>query len=199
METIAEQIALVGRRMFERRLTDMSGGNISAREGNNIYITPRFSGGKKHWQLEAEDIISGTIENNDILEHPMFSREGKAHLAIYRNFPDVTAVLHAHPLHVLPFCAAAKSIRPVLEGTQKFGVIECVEAAPAHTSNLAESIVEGFRGKEDRIRVQAAAVLLPYHGIIVAAKTLLLGIDALERIDWNAYCLIAGKQVEQLA
>ena len=43
METTAEKIAYVGRRMFERRLTDMAGGNVSAREGDRLYISPRDS------------------------------------------------------------------------------------------------------------------------------------------------------------
>lgn len=196
MATIPEQIAYIGRRMFERRLTDMSGGNISAREGNTIYITPRFSGGKKHWQLEASDIISGPIDTDELLNNPLFSREGKAHLAIFRNFPDVFGVVHAHPFHVMPFCAAVKPIRPILEGTQKFGVIECITEAPAHSAKLADYIVEGLRGKEDRMRSQAAAVLMPRHGIMVAGKDLFAALDAVERIDWNAYCLMAQKFID---
>ncbi len=195
MPTIPEQIALVGRTMFERRLTDMSGGNISVRDGNTIYITPRFSGAKKHWNLDPEDIVCGSIDNDDILQHPMFSREGKAHLGIYRSYPDVGAILHAHPFHVLPFCVAVKPIPPLTEGTQKFGIIDCIEQAPAHSADLADSIVAGFVGKETRIQKQAAAVLMPYHGIIVAAKDLLMGLDALERIDWNAYCVTVSKML----
>jgi len=193
MQTIPEQIAAVGRRMFERRLTDMSGGNISARSGETVYITPRFSGGRRHWQLEPGDILWGPLEGDALLEDPNFSREGRAHLAVYRNYPDVAAVIHAHPFHVLPFSAAGRPIPPVLEGTQKFGVVECVPAAPAHSNELAERIVAGLRGQEERIRKQAAAVLIPAHGILVAGKDLFAAIDALERIDWNAWCILAQK------
>ncbi|MEW5959849.1 MAG: class II aldolase/adducin family protein [Chloroflexota bacterium] len=191
MESLAEQIAYVGRRMFERRLTDMAGGNVSARVGNTIYISPRYSGSRQHWQLTPADIISGPLDTDELLEHPGCSREGKAHLAVYRNFPDVTGIIHAHPFHILPFCAAERAIEPVLEATQKFGVVEVVKGAPAHSEALAAQIVEGLRGKEANIRVQAAAVLLPKHGILVAGKHLLAAIDALERIDWNAWCIIA--------
>lgn len=191
MTTLQAQIVYVARRMFERRLTDMAGGNISARQDDTIYCSPRFSGSKKHWQLTAEDIISGGLRTDAILENPLFSREGKAHLAIYRNFPDVGAVIHAHPFHILPFCVAGRSIEPVLEDTQKFGVTEVVDYAPAHSAELAANIVGGLQGKESSIRKQAAAVLLPKHGIIVAGKDLLAAIDALERLDWNAWCILA--------
>ena len=193
MPTIPEQIATVGREMFERRLTDFSGGNISVCSEGLVYVTPRFAGGKKHWKLDPSDILCGPLNTDDLLNNPLFSREGKAHLAIYRNFPDAGAVIHAHPFHVLPFCAANQPIPPVLEGTQKFGVIDCVPEAPAHSAEIAENIINGLKGKDDRIRKQAAAVIMPKHGIIVAAKDLLSAIDAVERIDWNAYCILSQK------
>ena len=193
METIPELIGYVCRHMFERRLTDMAGGNISARDGKHIYITPRFSGAKKHWQLNPEDILCGEIDAPTLLSDPRFSREGKMHLAIYQNFPAGQAIIHAHPFHVQPFVAACKPIEPVLESTRKFGIIDFIKPAPAHTNELASNTVEGFSGKEEIIQKQAAAVLIPYHGIVVAGKDLLSCLDALERIDWNAWCLIAGR------
>ena len=191
MESIADRIAYVGRLMFERRLTDTAGGNISARDGDLMFITPRYSGSKRHWQLTAFDILSGDYRSDDLLGHPMFSREGKAHLQIYREFPDVGAVIHAHSFHVLPFAAAGRAMEPVLEGTRKFGTIPCAHAAPAHSSELADNVVEALRGKEPNIRTQAAAVVLPQHGILVAGKDLFAAVDAVERIDWNAWCILA--------
>jgi L-fuculose-phosphate aldolase len=193
MEPILEQLTLVAHRMFERRLTDMAGGNISARAGGLFYISPRYSGSKLHWQLQPQHFLCAEIANDDILEHPKFSREGRAHLAIYRTFPQIHAVIHAHPFHVQPFAAAGRPIEPVLEANDKFGVVPVVEAAPAHSSQLAENIVEGLRGQEAAMEIQAAAVILPRHGIIVAGKDLLAAIDALERIDWNAWCILAQK------
>jgi L-fuculose-phosphate aldolase len=195
MESISEQIIYAGRRLFERKLLDMAGGNISVRDGDAIYITARYSGSKRHWQNQVNDILSGNIHSDKLLDHPQSSRESKAHLAIYRNFPDVGAIVHAHSFHILPFCAASRPIEPVLEQTQKFGVIKVIEDAPAHTSKLANNIVQGLAGQEAAIKKQAAAVLMPHHGIIVAGKDLLATVDALERIDWNAYCILVQKSL----
>jgi L-fuculose-phosphate aldolase len=196
MNEIRQQLAYVGRRMFERRLSDMSGGNISVRQGERIIISPRFSGSRCHWQLEPEDFIEGNVNTDEIINHPMFSREGKAHVAIYRNFPDVMGVIHAHPFHVLPFCSAEKPIEPVLEQTQKFGVIKVAQKAPAHTQDLAQNVIDVFRGQEATIQKQAAAVIIPQHGIIVAGKDILAALDALERIDWNAWCILARRMMD---
>jgi L-fuculose-phosphate aldolase len=191
MESIAEQIAYVARRMFERRLTDMAGGNVSARCDDTIYISPRFSGSRHHWQIDPAGVLSAPLAGDELLAHPMGSRESKVHLAIYRHFPEVTGIIHAHPFHVLPFCVAERPIEPVLEATQKFGVIPVVKGAPAHSPDLASNVVAGLKGREANIRKQAAAVLAPRHGIFVAGKDLLAAIDALERIDWNAWCILA--------
>ncbi|MBM4431862.1 MAG: hypothetical protein FJ026_16175, partial [Chloroflexi bacterium] len=193
MNDIRAQLAYVGRMLFERRLADMAGGNISARQGERILISPRYSGSKRHWQLSPEDFVEGFVATDEVLKRPLFSREGRAHLAIYRNFPDVLGVIHAHPFHVMPFCAAGREIPPVLEQTQEFGVVRVVKGAPAHSQELAEYVVEGLRGQEEAIRKQAAAVLIPQHGIIVAGKDLLAALDALERIDWNAWCILAQR------
>ncbi|MCP4357529.1 MAG: class II aldolase/adducin family protein [Chloroflexi bacterium] len=195
MNPTVEQIIYAGERLFERRLLDMCGGNISARDGDTIYITTRFSGSQRHWQNKAEDIISGHVDSDEIMEDPRFSREGKAHMAIYRNFPNVTGIIHAHPFHILPFCAAARPMEPVLEQTEKFGTIKVVKYAPAHGAELAQNIVDGLLGQDERIKKQAAAVIMPKHGIMVAGKHLMAAVDALERIDWNAYCILAQQSM----
>ncbi|MCS6828772.1 MAG: class II aldolase/adducin family protein [Caldilinea sp.] len=189
-QSIAEQIVQIVRLMFERHLTDIAGGNVSAREGEKIYITPRYAGSRQHWQLAPADILCAPIDGDALLQHPRCSREGRVHLAIYRSYPDVGAVIHAHPFHVLPFCVAGRPIEPVLEGTQKFGVTPVAPFAPAHSETLAQHVVEALRGREAIIRKQAAAVLLSKHGIVVAGVDLLAAVDALERIDWNAWCIL---------
>jgi L-fuculose-phosphate aldolase len=191
----AEKIASIGRLMFERRLTDLSGGNISLRVGELIYITPRYSGARQHWEVDPATIVRGRLDNDDILNDPGFSREGKSHLIVYRNFPDAMAIIHAHPFYALPFCAASKPIPPVLESNEKFGVIEVVPFAPAHSQELADNILAALVGKEDRIRRHSAGLLLAKHGVFVISKDIDLCLDAVERINWNAWCILAQKML----
>lgn len=191
MSTPQEELIRVAALLFERKLTDMAGGNLSMRVGDTIYLSPRFAGSQLNWRLSPDDIICGPIATDELFAHPRFSREGKAHLGVYRRFPEVTGCVHAHPFHVLPFCVAERSIEPVLESTQKFGVVEVVKGAPAHSMDLATQIVAGLEKRESSIRKQAGAVLLPRHGIFAAGKDLAAALDAVERIDWNAWCILA--------
>jgi L-fuculose-phosphate aldolase len=119
--------------MFERHLTDLAGGNISVREGDTIYITPRYADNKWRWKLNPSDIVSGPVLTDELKSHPSFSREGISHLTVYRSFPEVRAIIHAHPFHILPFCAEQKSIPPVLRSTRKYGEIKQIADSPAYS------------------------------------------------------------------
>lgn len=191
--TPEELIALVGRILFERRLTDLCGGNISMRVGDRMYITPRYSGARQLWNVDPATIVSGPIASDEILANRDFSREGRAHLLVYRNFADAAAIIHAHPFHVLPFCAAGRAMEPVLEATEKFGTIEAVPFAPSHSQELAEAVRDALVGKEPLIRRHAAVLLLPKHGVFAVSHDLLLCLDAVERVNTNAWCILAQK------
>jgi L-fuculose-phosphate aldolase len=188
---VREQLAGIARRLFERKLLDTAGGNLSARCGEQIIISPRYSGSKRHWQLEGRDFIEGDIDKDELLADPRFSREGRAHLAIYRALPMVNGVIHAHPFHILPFAALSRSIPSVLEDTRKFGTVPVAPYAPAHSAELASNALRLLQEQPTALQAQAAAVILPTHGILVAGKDIWAAADALERIDWNAWCLIA--------
>ena len=196
MTELQNKLCAAGRIMFSKRLTDMAGGNISARQGDTIYMSPRYAGQRYHWDLTPDLLVSGKWADDEITTNPRFSREGWSHLYLYRHFPNVQAVVHAHPFHIMPFVAFHKPIEPVLEATQKFGVVELCEGAPGHTKELAEKVVAAFQGLESRMHVQAAAVLIPNHGIILAGEDFDKTLDALERIDENAYCLLSRKALE---
>lgn len=196
MMPLPEKLCDAGRLMFSKRLTDMAGGNISVRDENCLYMSPRYAGQRYHWNLAEENLVIGDWRTDDIASHPNFSREGWSHLYIYRNFPKVRAVVHAHAFHVMPFAAICRPMEPILEATHKFGVISLCTSAPAHTRELAENVLAAMQGQEERMRIQAAAVLIPYHGIILAGEDFDKTLDALERIDENAYCLTVRRLLE---
>jgi L-fuculose-phosphate aldolase len=188
-----EVLAYIGQMLFKRRLTDFAGGNISLRVEDTIYISPRYSGSRQHWHIDPDTIVSGNILTDEVLNQPTFSREGKAHLGVYREFPEAAGIIHAHPFYVLPFAASERPIGPVLESTEKFGLIEPVEFAPAHSQALADHIVNALKDKRERITKHAAALLLPRHGLFAVSKDIFLCLDAVERINWNAWCILAQK------
>ncbi len=189
----AEHLCLAGQILFQRRLTDLAGGNISMRVGDLVYMSPRYAGARYHWDLSPHQILCGRWDNDELADKPNFSREGWSHLELYKHFPDVQAVVHAHAFHVMPFSSLSMPIEPVLEANDKFGIIEVIEPAPAHSKELAQKVIKGFAGKEAVIRKMAAAVIIPRHGMIAAGKDLDLTLDTVERINTNAWVLLSRK------
>lgn len=190
MLTLPEQIVQVGKLAFERRLSDIAGGNISARGGDTIYITPTGAGQKFLWELTPEQILSAPIATDDLMQQPEHSKESISHLMVYRAFPEVGAVIHAHPFHVMVFCAALKPIPPLTLSASLFGEIGFLPDAPLYSVEQGERLVTYFAAQRHYLQ-RAAAVLLPRHGIFIAARDLYTALDTLERIDSSAYINLA--------
>ncbi len=189
-----KKIAETGQMVFERHLTDAAGGNISVRVGDQICITPRYSGSRRHWHLQPNQVLVSDLAGNKLEGDGDISREAKVHYRLYQEFPDGMAVLHSHPRHVMVFVASGQPIEPVLEATLKFGTIPVVDKfAPAHSEKLADFIAEAMRGKEEAIRKYAVAVMAPWHGLFVVGKDLDAAFDLTERIDTNAYCILMSR------
>jgi ribose 5-phosphate isomerase B len=188
------KIAETGKLVFERRLTDSAGGNISVRVDDNlICITPRYSGSKRHWQLQTNEVLVSDLSGNKLDGDGDVSRESKVHYRIYQEFPDAKAVLHSHARNAMVFVASGQPIEPVLEATLKFDTIPITRFAPAHSEKLADAIVDALRGKDEAIRKYATAVIAPWHGLFVVGKDLDAAFDLTERIDTNAYCILMSR------
>jgi L-fuculose-phosphate aldolase len=194
------KIVRIGALLFQRRLTDAGGGNISVRVGNHVLITPRYSGSKRQWELRTDEVLVADMDMHVLDGVGEISRESKVHFRLHKEFGEHgLSVIHAHPQNILVFAALAMPMPVVLEGTQKFGTIPVVDYAPAHSPDLAEHVAGAIRGNEARIRKQAAAAIAPWHGLFVMGKDLEAAFDAVERLDNNAYCIMMGQLLQQNA
>lgn len=162
--------------MYEKDLTDSSGGNISVRDGNLIYINPRRSGHDHQWEINEDTIIatdlckipiSGEIDN--------ISREAATHYYIYQNFPDINAVIHGHPFFMMAFGAAHMDIPAVSEGTRAVigmqPITNIAEVVPGSIEQ-AEEIVKNFQ-KRREIELDCPLICsIPFHGTFAAGANI---------------------------
>ncbi len=82
---------------WHRQLLSGFNGNISLRQDDKIYITR--SGAAKGY-LQAEDVcILNT--SGELLSGTKASSESAMHVRIYAKRPDVQAIVHCHPRHLL--------------------------------------------------------------------------------------------------
>ena len=194
--TIPELIIYVAKFMFERELTDIAGGNISAVDGDTVYMTPTLAGNQWHWDIGADDVVVGSLSNIDEMKKdPRFSREGLSHLAIYKAYPFVGAVIHAHPKYILPFTANNTPIPPVLNSSKNFGTLQYHAEAPAYSQEQADLIVDMLKENQEQMKTKAAAVLMPRHGVILGSPDLITALDCLQRMNTNAFSVLAQKWI----
>ncbi|MCY3832471.1 MAG: class II aldolase/adducin family protein [Chloroflexi bacterium] len=196
VEAGRELVARIGRFLFDRHLTDTGGGNISLRVGDVFCMSPTLAGQSKQWQLTPEDVLV-VSERGEILQGDGgLTRESAVHFGLQSNFSEYgTAVIHAHPRNLLVFACANMSMPPVMEATRKFGCTPVIEYAPAHSPKLGERIVATMRGREAMIAKHAAGALAPWHGLFLMGKNLPAALDAVERLDTNAYMLLMAERL----
>lgn len=195
VDRMREHIAYFGRMLFDRHLTDACGGNISARVGDLVCLSPTKSGQKRQWQIEAEDVLVVDLDGNILEGSGELSRESNVHFGLHREYGEYgTGVIHAHPRNMMVFAAMGLAMPPVLEANIKFGEVKCINYAPAHSVDLANNIIDMLRGQEARISNHAAGVIAPWHGVFLMGKDIDAAFDAIERFDTNAYCILMAQQ-----
>jgi len=159
-------------------------------------MTPTLAGNQYHWDIDPVDIVTGRLSEVEALKvHPRFTREGLSHLSIYQAFPFVNAVIHAHPKYILPFTAQPTPIPAILNAAKRFGDLKYHKEAPSYSQEQADGIVEVLSGQEERMEIKAAGVLMPRHGVIAAGGDLLTVLDCVQRMNRNAYAVLAQKWI----
>ena len=99
---LKEDIVEVGRRIYNLGFVAANDGNISVRVGDDeILTTPT---GVSKGFMTPDMIIRVDMAGNKLEGELKPSSELKLHLEVYKQRPDVRAVLHAHPPVATAFC-----------------------------------------------------------------------------------------------
>lgn len=183
---LAREIAYFMRRLYQQQLTTTSGGNISVRRGDEVFMTP---GGTDKARIETEDV--GILALDGTLLTPGFKPtcEAELHLSIYRSRPDVNAIVHAHPVTASAFAASGMEIstRLLAESDAVLGKIGRTPFFPFGTPELAEAAALCARDYD--------VFLLDNHGAAALGKTLLQAFDRLEVLENAAKVTLICEQL----
>ena len=189
-------VARIGRILFDRHLTDAGGGNISLRVGEVFCMSPTLAGQNHQWQLAPEDVLVVDAQGHIRLGDGGLTRESAVHFGLHSQFRAVgSAVIHCHPRHLMVFACANIPLPPVMEATRKFGATPVIDYTPAHSPKLGERIVATMRGRESMIARHAAGTIAPWHGLFLMGKNLPAALDAVERLDTNAFVMLQAGRI----
>ena len=170
-----EQVAYFMRRLYSQFLTTTSGGNISCRTADgNIAITASQTD-KCEQSWETVGVL--TPEGKSLTPDLKLSIESGLHLAIYAARPDVSAIVHAHPVTATFFCTTDVPINMHLtaETYAVAGEVVRIPYALMGTQELARLVAEKMKDCD--------CGLMDNHGVITVGKTLLSAFDKMELLE----------------
>lgn len=152
-------------------LNQGTSGNISARSGERMLITPSAT---PYDAMEPDMIAAMPLDGDGAWDGPLRpSTEWHFHLDILRARPEVGAIVHAHPTYCTALAMCRRDIPAAHYMVAAFGGsdVRCSGYARFGTAELSATALDAL---EDR-----TACLLANHGMIA------LGED-LERAMWRA-------------
>ncbi|HEV2784859.1 MAG TPA: class II aldolase/adducin family protein, partial [Solirubrobacteraceae bacterium] len=173
LHRLRTDVAQAGRTLTAAGLVTGLAGNVSAREGELVAVTP--TGGRLA-TLTAEEIAVVDL-GGELVDAPRApTSELPFHLAIYDRF-DAGAVVHTHP----PMATAVACVEDELPCIhysllQLGGAIRVARYATFGTDDLAGTIVEALEGR--------TAALMASHGAVTYGADLQAALDATELLEW---------------
>jgi L-fuculose-phosphate aldolase len=171
------EIVRMMRAMEARGLNRGTSGNVSARYGEGMLITP---GGVVPEALTPEGIVRVTADGTWASEAARPSSEWRMHGRILARRPDVNAVVHCHSRHATILACAGREI-PSMHYMVAVGGGSKVPLAPYATFgsvDLADAAVAALDG--------ANAALMANHGQIAVARSLSRALAIAEEIEEQA-------------
>jgi L-fuculose-phosphate aldolase len=162
-------------------------GNLSLRMGpDRILATPTAM---SKCLLKAADMVLVDMEGCRVSEGRNVTSEIGMHLAIYRQRPDVQAVVHAHPPIATGFASCGLALEEPLcsEVVMALGSIPLAPYATTGTADMASSI--------QSLIVDHDAVLLANHGVVTAGDTLLNAFMRMETVEHYAHICLVARQL----
>lgn len=182
-----KDIVEVGRRIWLRGYVAANDGNISVRMGPDEFLTTPTGVSKGFMTPEMLVKVNGRGERLSGQLQP--SSEIKMHLGVYRDRPDVNAVVHAHPPTSTAFAVAgiplSKCILPEVIIT--LGGIPLTDYGTPSTQEIPEAIGKYLQDHN--------AFLLENHGALTLGTDVFNAYHRLETMEHFAVISLAARQL----
>ncbi len=169
----------VFRLAYLRGLTDLMGGNVSARlGGDEILITPTST---PKTLIKPNSLVKMRLDGT-VLSGGRPSSEWRMHLGIYRVRDDVRVVLHTHPPNVIAL--SQLGLKPdfsLTEAASYLGEVAEVPLLKPGSEELAEAVARAIRPRG------VTAVILKGHGLVTVGSTPHEALNRAEVLEDLAY------------
>ena len=167
MPKITDELSLYGKLLVEKGLTTGPGGNISAREGDAVFLSPS---GFSLAEIKPQDWVAVNLKNGKRIGRDNGLRptcEVSTHLGCYLARKDIKTVIHTHPVLATALATA---------GVQFKGLFPDFVALVGSKTPVLNYVVPG--GEELREAVVRElkkghnTVLLKNHGAVTVGENM---------------------------
>lgn len=184
MEEIRKLLTQYGKKIVEKGLVAGPGGNISAREGNYVFLSPS---GFFLDDIKKDEWVKVDIRTGKIYGDLRPTCETSMHLGIYLVRKDVNAVFHTHPPITIGLISAGVKFRPVFPD---------YVALLGRDVPVIEYVVPGGevirKAVVSRIK-KCSVVLLKNHGAVCVGSTMKEAFARSWLVEDTAKTILAGK------
>ncbi len=175
---IKKEICEVGHKLWAKGFVAANDGNISVKVNDHeYYCTPT---GVSKGDLTPDMIIKVDKDGKKLEGKLNPSSEIKMHMRVYRERPDVTAVVHAHPPVATAFTVADIDLDQYIlpEAVLTIGDVPTCDYGTPSTMEIPDSL--------DPYIQQHDAFLLRNHGALTVGCTLQKAFFVMEEVEFNA-------------
>jgi L-fuculose-phosphate aldolase len=184
---LRELMCEIGRRIWLKGFCAGNEGNHSCRlSENRILCTPT---GMSKGQLKPNDLCIVDLEGKQISGRRARTSEILMHLFIYKNRPDVRAVIHSHPPHATAFAVSGLELPTCVhpEAEVFLGRVPMASYVTPGDTRLGETLAPFVKDSN--------TILLGNHGAVCFDKDLETAYYELEILDAYARILLLAAQL----
>lgn len=166
-------VVATARRTASEGLVVGTSGNVSARIGGTVLVTPS---GVPYDRLRPEDLTGVDLEGNQVLGTMAPTSELPLHLAVYRN-TGAAAVVHTHAVHATAVSTLVAEVPSVHYAAAMLGgPVRVAAYARYGTDELAENMLTALRDR--------TGCLLGNHGTVTYGASLDEAYDRTAQLEW---------------
>ncbi|KOV69721.1 class II aldolase/adducin family protein [Streptomyces sp. MMG1121] len=186
-ERMWAELVATARRTVADGLVVGTSGNVSARVGDLVLVTPS---GVPYDRLTPDDLTGVDLAGRQVFGTLVPTSELPMHLAVYRT-TDARAIVHTHAVHATAVSTLVPELPPVHYMTGALGgSVRVAPYATYGTDELAENMLRALTGR--------SGCLLQNHGTITYGTTLDQAYDRTAQLEWMCRLWLTASSVPGL-